>query len=106
MSYEFTQRMPSEGTCLVRSDTGGGYDWDVVEVWKRTSDGRLYMYAGVGCSCYGPYDGVRSWEDMEPVSHVSQVVAALRNQYRAGQPDASRIIQWASTVSEALNATA
>ena len=102
MSYDFEQRLKLEGTRIIQSDTGGGYDWDLVEVWKRNEDGRYFLYANAGCSCYGPYDEVDSWNDLEPLLNIQQLVAALNNQSN-GTGHASRIIDMVAKVSGGLN---
>lgn len=89
------------------ADLWGGeqYEWDLLEVWRRKSDGRLFYYADGGCSCNSPYDGVRGWDDLSPLTSIDQfrselysslgtadermravadVAAALRN-YKKGQ---------------------
>lgn len=67
MSWEFEERLEVEGEMIVRV---GDYDyeWAVAEVWRRKTDGRIFMAAGSGCSCYGLFYGIHDWDDMTPLN--------------------------------------
>lgn len=79
MSYDFYYKeLPAEGTRIVHLGEGG-YEWAIVEVWKRHSDGKLYMLSGQGCSCSSISEEAYRWSDMRPVSDWNQVRQEIEN---------------------------
>lgn len=85
-------------------DDGASYEWSIMHIWRRKEDGALFMYDSSGCSCDGPYAlDVRSWDDLQPITNVQQVVRTLDDKRGGGVgPKASEIVEILRQVQSAL----
>jgi hypothetical protein len=81
----------SHGAAIVGSvDTIGGYEFNMLAVFRRLEDGALFFTTDSGCSCYSPFDGV-TWDGMEEIRNASwfagQARKWLREQYSTDADD-------------------
>jgi hypothetical protein len=101
MSYEFQDKtLEAEGEMILQYGEAG-YDWQLVEVWRRKLDGRLFMAAGQGCSCNGLYDEIGSWEDMIPILSFDPIRKAVDAWY-SYRPTATQVIDGMRKINKAL----
>lgn len=63
---------------------GGGYDWDVFLVWKHTETGKVYVWSGSGCSCYGPCDDITQLDQLDEVTSRADLLAQFEAWYTPG----------------------
>jgi hypothetical protein len=80
---------------------GGGYDWCVALVLKHPSTGKLYGWAGCGCSCYGPLDGVYTLADLDEV-HTVEDAKRLTDEVSTHYYDANSLLYFLGKVRSAL----
>lgn len=81
--YDFERdvlRDPTQATELA-SLGGGGYDWNLLEVWRRESDGAIFFYEDAGCSCNGPYEDTRSWDDLVHITSIQPLLSIAQSIY-------------------------
>lgn len=65
-------------------DTLGGYEFNILAVWKRNEDGTLLWGTDSGCSCYSPfeYEGVSALKPIYSAAEFAKESRAwLRDQY-------------------------
>lgn len=102
-AYDAPDWLNVEGD-LILNLSGGHWEWDVVDVWKRKADGRLFMYAEGGCSCSYAYQGLDdgpAWEKLTPLTDVQVFLSAIDSSYFIDLK-ADKVIQHAATVSRAI----
>jgi hypothetical protein len=54
------------------------YDFDVTGVWRRKSDGQLFVGDDSGCSCYSPFERF-TIEDLTPMESAMAVQKHLES---------------------------
>lgn len=60
-----------------RDDSGGDYEWGFA-VLVRRPDGQLFLGLDSGCSCYGPWDGLRTESDFIAVPTWQDAIEHLK----------------------------
>lgn len=45
-----------------------GYDWSLLVVWRRLSDGALFWDTDAGCSCNSGWSGVQNVSDLRELN--------------------------------------
>lgn len=86
MGYKTEDIFRKEYDLVCSVNSGGGYEWSTVEVWKRPGDTQMFMYADSGCSCNSPYEHVNRLEDLQPVSSFDQVRKAIEEEIYEAKP--------------------
>jgi hypothetical protein len=66
-------------------DIAGDYEFDMVAVWQRNSDGALFFDYDSGCSCPSPFEEVKDVESLQPMSDVTAFVNGARSWFRNAQ---------------------
>ena len=87
--YDFDDKPENFGFELVDSlDDGGGYDWDIMKVWKNTATGQMYFHRDSGCSCNSFLDDVDSPADLTELTEATwaEMEAAAKEVYGVDEP--------------------
>jgi hypothetical protein len=86
-------------------DTIGGYEFNMLAVFRRKSDGALFFESDSGCSCYSPFEGA-SFENMQHIRNASwfagQARKWLRKSYEPSADDRDGIERLIRIVGESL----
>jgi hypothetical protein len=70
-------------------DTIGGYEFNMLALFRRSSDGALFFDTDSGCSCNSPFDGA-TFENMQHIRNASWFAGQARKWLRETyMPDAS-----------------
>ncbi|MEO3974389.1 hypothetical protein [Streptomyces sp. CAU 1734] len=60
-------------------EAAGGYEFDMLAVWRRDEDGALFWSTDSGCSCFSPFDGMESPDEhLERIRDVAAFAQAAR----------------------------
>lgn len=72
-------------------DTIGGYEFNMLAVFRRKDDGALFWGEDAGCSCYSPFEGDEPFEMLtritDPASFAADARKWLRESYRTSAAD-------------------
>jgi hypothetical protein len=82
---------------------GGGYDWDVFLVWKHEETGKVYVWSGSGCSCYGPCDDITKLEELDTVDSLQELLKDFDSWYTLdgwSSPSEADVVEFKSRVAE------
>ena len=66
-------------TIVDEVDGADSYEFDMIVVWQRTEDERLFWASDSGCSCPSPFENYNDVDSLEPLNRhtYAAFVAAL-----------------------------
>lgn len=54
---------------LVTELQSNDYQWYAIGVWREIATGRLFWATDSGCSCYGPWEDIKTGADLDPLDY-------------------------------------
>lgn len=64
---------------------GLSYEFNMVVVWRRLADGKLFWESDAGCSCNTPFDRFHSVDELQPLPETASLLSEVLNENYDGE---------------------